>query len=93
MMISENQKEHRNEIIAILRKERNAKYYEQQKTNRKTCEVCACDVLPTYWKKHILTKRHSKWAGILEEKKAKELAEELAKPKKRGRKAKSTQTD
>ena len=65
-MISETQRKHREELKKITRQTRNAKYYENIKANMKTCNVCGCDVIPTYWNKHIETKIHKTWGAILE---------------------------
>ena len=81
-MLSENMKTQRDEILKVSRTERNKAYYEKLKQNKKTCEACCCEVIGSYWDKHLETKRHKKYAEI----KAKLDAEkeQPAKPK-RGR--------
>jgi hypothetical protein len=63
-MISDKLKDERNKIIALAKKERNQLYYQKQKENRKTCDVCNVEVLPSYWNAHVETKRHLKWASL-----------------------------
>ena len=63
-MLSENMKSQREEIIKASRIARNKAYYEKLKHNKKTCEACCCEVIGSYWEKHLETGRHKKYAEI-----------------------------
>ena len=60
-MIPEDKKQERQEMKRLAKKMQNKKFYEHQKENMKECPVCACLVLPSYWNRHIETKRHKTW--------------------------------
>lgn len=55
-------KEQRKEMRKVTKKTQNEKYYKKMKENMKTCEICACAVVPSYWAKHCETQRHKKWS-------------------------------
>lgn len=65
-MIPDNLKEKRAEIRKQRKKESNIEYYKKLKDNMKVCECCACAVVPSYWNKHLETKRHKRLSEFQE---------------------------
>ena len=86
MTNSESLKSQREKLLKISKQERNKAYYEKVKQNKRTCEICCCQVTPSYWDKHLTTSRHEKFERLQESLKPKPQAPVL---KKRGRPPKS----
>ena len=63
-MLSENMIKQREEILKVSRTARNKTYYEKVKQNKKVCDVCCCEVIGSYWQKHLATARHHKFSEI-----------------------------
>lgn len=60
-MIPDHLIEQRKQLTKLSKQEQNQRYYEKQKRNKRVCECCCCEVLPSYWKTHIKTSRHKKY--------------------------------
>lgn len=58
-------RESREALKKMSKKDRNEKYYQNNKEDYKVeCEICSCAVNKYYLKVHEKTKRHLKWAEL-----------------------------
>ncbi len=65
-MIPEELKEEREKLCKLAKKERNKKQYDKTKAEKIRCPICKCDVDKYYYPAHVETKRHKKWASLVE---------------------------